>query len=536
MMGEVNTKRTLKHIIPEYTKLLKVIERLKLEKRIHPLHEIRGNLNSINVLMGVIQEKGQEINISTYASLVEISGLIQNILMFYDEQERSISTSLVDRDSIKTMGQTELQAACIIFRDAIQSGITYATRYIIDDLSNKIDNINDIDKHNAIELETLYSEIKNKLEKQYIDQQFKIREMLDKSISNFDSNLENAKSYIHSTASDLNLTQQDSLSNSQRTISDLIKSAKKESDEAIKKVSNIFEQLESESSNRIQVRIQKAENIVANLTTKVDKANQELTELIQDHKKNLTQFSQDNRSSLIDTINDTASNNLTKIQEAQSHALTSLTEQMNREIKSINDRINVEVNKFESKRTDMDNLLEKVGLARDAEVTITQANKEEATADKLRNSGFRLLYASILLLVLFFSEYVGLNFWSDVSKSLSDLTIDAFAIRFMTVILVSSPAIYLLKESAYHRNKENLYRQRGTQLLTIRGYLADLPQEQRADVKHKLAENFFSFHNGKADTQNVPDFLRDMKEAVGIAKSLNGQTKTVSQRFSRKAK
>ncbi|WP_395199867.1 hypothetical protein [Vibrio cidicii] len=80
--------------------------------------------------------------------------------------------------------------------------------------------------------------------------------------------------------------------------------------------------------------------------------------------------------------------------------------------------------------------------------------------------------------------------------------------------------MYLLKESAAQRSKENLYRQRGTQILTIRGYLADLKDEQRSEVKHKLAENFFSFHNGKADTSNVPDFIKNINKAIKLAHAI----------------
>lgn len=200
-----------------------------------------------------------------------------------------------------------------------------------------------------------------------------------------------------------------------------------------------------------------------------------------------------------------------------------------RDIKETIDGINREKDKFEARRSDMDKLLEKVGLAKDAEVTIEQANKEEAAANELRKYGIWGLWASIVTLIVLFSEYLGnIAPWNDTQNSLSDLTFEAFSFRFMTVLLVSSPAIYLLKESAAHRAKENLYRQRGTQLLTIRGYLADLSDKHRAEVKQSLAENFFSFHDGKADVNNVPDFLKNMQEAIALAKKLDRSTADTS--------
>lgn len=212
---------------------------------------------------------------------------------------------------------------------------------------------------------------------------------------------------------------------------------------------------------------------------------------------------------------------LEELRKVQDGALHNFNDSVQDNIDSISDKISSEIEKFESRREDMDQLLEQVGLAKDAEVTISQANKEEKRADDFRKYGIGFLYASILVLVFMFSEYIGLNtLWGGTAKNLSDLTLEAFIIRFMTVTLISSPAIYMLKESASHRAKENLYRQRGTQLLTIRGYLSDLPDAQRTEVKKQLASNFFSFHNGKADTSNVPDFIKNMNEAIKLAHAI----------------
>ncbi|MEZ8887754.1 hypothetical protein AB6F11_07195 [Vibrio sp. 10N.247.311.14] len=534
-MRNIVVQNSLKEILAGYSRLLKTTDNIDFTnvKNDPSLNDLCDHLDDIDVLMGKIQSKNHINDSESYLLLIELSNIIRKVFIFPSDKIIPLKEPIKDSDVLRPL---DLSIAIDAFYDSVDGCIIYASRYIISDLEEQIKYLKDSANDNNSELDKKQNQIINKIESRYNSHKTDLENLLNNSKSNLDSNLEDAKSYIHSVARDLNKNQQDNLNQNQRSITDLVNKAKTEHEEYINHISSVFEQYEKESSNRIQVRIQKAETIVSSLTEKVAQANKDLSESVQEQKTNLEQFSQNNRSSLIDIINKTSSDNLTKIQEAQSQALSSLTEQINNEISVINEKINSEVKKFEAKRIDMDNLLEKVGLARDAEVTISQADKEEATADQLRSLGFKLLYVSILLLVVFFAEYVGLNFWSDVSKSLSDLTIDAFAIRFMTVILISSPAIYLLKESAYHRNKENLYRQRGTQLLTIRGYLADLPQEQRADVKHKLAENFFSFHNGKTDTKNVPDFLRDMKEAVGIAKSLNGQTKTVSQRFNRKEK
>ncbi|KFK51491.1 hypothetical protein JS87_04520 [Vibrio vulnificus] len=219
---------------------------------------------------------------------------------------------------------------------------------------------------------------------------------------------------------------------------------------------------------------------------------------------------------------DQSTKRLYELKKVQDGALRHFKSSVQDSIDSITSQIETEIGKFESKRAAMDALLEKVGLAKDADVTISQADKELQAANMFRWLDLGFMCGSIALLVYFFRYYIG---FTEVPKGvvlpeLKDLGIEFFALRFMTVILVSSPAMYLLKDSAAHRSKENLYRQRGTQLLTIRGYLTDLKDEQRSEVKHKLAENFFSFHNGKADTSNVPDFIKNINKAIKLAHAI----------------
>ncbi|MDN3697033.1 hypothetical protein QWY97_06670 [Vibrio cortegadensis] len=395
-----------------------------------------------------------------------------------------------------------------------------------------------------ISLQTTLNELKmaqqhlanldSELEQRVMERSQRLFEEAQRAIQNrVDDGNENIRSILQSVRDELDIR----ASRAEDNIKQIVNKAENQSKNHRSDISELFQILEEESTNRIQVRIQKAEAIATDLTKKVGESQQEIEDLISIQKSDLKLFTQETRNEIVNSIDNASSNGMMALQKAQSSALSSIDEKVTQNIGAINKRIDTEVQAFETKRIDMDKLLEKVGLAKDADVTITQANAEEKTANELRTRGLIAMYCSILVLVLLFSEYLGLALWNDTPpKSLSDLTLEAFTIRFMTVLLISSPAVYMLKESAVHRAKENLYRQRGTQLLTIRGYLSDLPDKERTEVKQDLAKNFFSFHNGKTDTSNVPDFIRDMKEAVGIAKSLNGQTKTVSQRFGRKPK
>ncbi|MFH4643314.1 MULTISPECIES: hypothetical protein [Vibrio harveyi group] len=281
-------------------------------------------------------------------------------------------------------------------------------------------------------------------------------------------------------------------------------------------------QLESESLNRIMVTGQGVEKTIESGSRQLDQIKESLDSISDHELNNIRQSIHEVQRRALENIRTASSDISSSFQDHLSETIDSFDKHYNSKISSINKRIDDEVKAFELKRGDMDALLEKVGIAQDADVTITQANKELKSATWLRWTGLSFMCCSIALLIYFFRYYIG---FSDVPEGvtlpdLKDLGFEFFALRFMTVILVSSPAIYLLKESAAHRAKENLYRQRGTQLLTIRGYLADLSDEQRSEVKHKLAENFFSFHNGKVDTSNVPDFIKNMNEAVKLAHAI----------------
>ncbi|MFY3327366.1 hypothetical protein ACOSZP_15845 [Vibrio fluvialis] len=288
-----------------------------------------------------------------------------------------------------------------------------------------------------------------------------------------------------------------------------------------KEIRNQINQLESESMNRIMVSSQSVEKAIEHGKRQLENINNSLDSIGEHELKNIRDSIQKIQTQTLENIRTESSDISSNIQSHLTSTIDSFDKHYNSKISSINKRIDDEVKAFELKRSDMDALLEKVGLAKDADVTITQANRELRSATWLRWTGLFLMCCSIGLLIYFFRYYVGFEIPTGVSlPALKDLGIEFFALRFMTVILVSSPAIYLLKESASHRAKENLYRQRGTQLLTIQGYLADLSPEQRSEVKHKLAENFFKFHNGKADTSNVPDFIKNMNEAIKLAHAI----------------
>ncbi|MBE8557938.1 hypothetical protein [Vibrio sp. OPT24] len=249
-----------------------------------------------------------------------------------------------------------------------------------------------------------------------------------------------------------------------------------------------------------------------------------------------------------------SSERLEELKKVQDGALQSFNGAIDDRIDSISGRIDTEVSAFESKKIALENVIGAIGGASMSHEHKEQARQEFRAFVFFQLTGFIMLMLAIASTLTIFGSSLGFKVpmlesifsvveLTSVDKLSADLTTSTepsslvwFLQRISLVLLLTAPGIFLLKEATIHRQKENLYRQRGIQLAAIEPFIDEFPDDEKVKIKKELVKNFFTFHDGKSDTKNVPDFIRDMKEAVGIAKSINAQTKTVSQRFNRKAK
>ncbi|WP_153029962.1 hypothetical protein [Aliivibrio fischeri] len=242
----------------------------------------------------------------------------------------------------------------------------------------------------------------------------------------------------------------------------------------------------------------------------IDKTNKEITEEINNEQarfiNNLTEHGNKLKENL-DNLSNRISND---VEENVKKQLSDTKE----ELDAIKEQSKDYKIRFEKLYELMKGMYGVAGDGKLADYNNKQANIEKASADKLRTIGIRWLTLPIVVTLGFILHYM-------IAKGVV-LNIEWIITRFLTVSISASLAIYMLKESASHRAKENLYRQRGTQLATIGAYIADFPDEQeKMKLKTSLVNNFYSFHNGKADTSNVPDLNAQIKEIVTISKSLS---------------
>lgn len=283
----------------------------------------------------------------------------------------------------------------------------------------------------------------------------------------------------------------------------------------------VIRQLEDEAINRQEVRTRKIEKSIEQLERNVDTAEAKINESLRENIGELTTRARQVAEKNIENINKTAKECLSSITTEKDNSLYNFQESVQSEVSSVNDRINTEVSEFENKKKEIIQILGDISTAHQSNANRNQADKEKEDADKFRKYGLIGLICVILLSIWLFNDYIHIFGKPDREiPKLSELGISWFTLRFMTITLLTAPCIYMLKESASHRAKENLYRQRGTQLSSIGAYLDELRPEERAQMKKELATNFFSFHDGKADVSNVPDFLKNLGEAVKLANSI----------------
>ncbi|EKO3457396.1 hypothetical protein NTH37_003611 [Vibrio fluvialis] len=278
---------------------------------------------------------------------------------------------------------------------------------------------------------------------------------------------------------------------------------------------------------------------IANIKSSISSAVQESKDSVLEEVYNL----QDD-ALLLKTEISNASKQLTKDLELETEKVKKvLLQSMNDEIaqyKKVKELLNLQV----KNATDIVGTLSKKAMAHEH---ILQANREFKTFLVHQILGVIFLLGAVAMSIAIFSNSLGINVpWLSWLVSVSSptqpivdpangqvITTNASSLipeeagslwffkRMSILILLTAPGIYFLKEAAVHRSKENVYRQRGVQLAAIAPYLNELEPCERQGIKKDLVKTFFSFHDGKADTKNVPDFLRDLKETMKIVRSID---------------
>ncbi|ASU21968.1 hypothetical protein CCZ37_04890 [Vibrio qinghaiensis] len=329
---------------------------------------------------------------------------------------------------------------------------------------------------------------------------------------------------------------------------------RKNSDELVNQLHNEFRAKIDDLNDRFDItvgeRIEHFERRFSQLqtrnteiTTSITNIESSISEAISESKDSILKdvYKLQDEAQLLKIEISNASKQLTReLKIAEEKAKEKIVEAINEEIaqyKKVKELLNIQV----TRATDIVGTLSKKAMAHEH---IIQANREFKTFLVHQILGVIFLLGAVAMSIAIFSNSLGINVpwlsWlvSVPTQTVIDPTTEKiiattnllaseeagslwFFKRISILILLTAPGIYFLKEAAVHRSKENVYRQRGVQLAAIAPYLNELEPCERQGIKKDLVKTFFSFHDGKADTKNVPDFLRDLKETMKIVRSID---------------
>ncbi|EMA2446399.1 hypothetical protein U2G60_001628 [Vibrio fluvialis] len=257
------------------------------------------------------------------------------------------------------------------------------------------------------------------------------------------------------------------------------------SEREFSRLTNNVKKLESEV-------LQKLENVSSDTQIKLQEiANIQRLDLAEQTAKQIDDALEIKRKSVFDHL------------EHDSNRLLSLVQ---KEVSSLSTRVNQEVNEFCLLNEALRKTLKFISSDALADASIAQATIEKESADKLRIFGVSWLLLSIFLFLTTF-DYEALVDKNGVPQYTLIL------LRSFFLIVGSAPAFYLLRESARHRTDERRYRQKGIQLATIDGYLAEFEGADRNNVKKELTKHYFHGGDHFVDSSSV-DSVQGIYEKI----------------------
>lgn len=336
----------------------------------------------------------------------------------------------------------------------------------------------------------------------------------------------------------------DRLARTNRTVEQLAKDQKSYDQKQIDKFENLEhkiasiklenEELTSKSETHFETVMQDVSNSIEKIYSLSSKLQQDLSDQALAHVRstqhatksfesdvtNLTSNAQVTLNKQLDNLSETLESKRDSLIREIENKLDLAVQDRQKEIDDLKRKTEEDHRAFKAIYHEMVGMFEEAGDEKLARHNLEQATHEKEAADRLRNFGIGLLFVVVGSAIFFLIQLTTIE---------NAGILDWFLPRFLTLTFCTAPAVYILKESASHRHKENLYRQRGTQLATLGAYLGDFNHDKKMDVKGDLAKNFYTFNDGKADTSNVPDFIAQLKDVATAARTFNRISPSGSQ-------
>jgi hypothetical protein len=199
------------------------------------------------------------------------------------------------------------------------------------------------------------------------------------------------------------------------------------------------------------------------------------------------------------------------VADIEGHISDDINQTIERELELSQDKIDVHIDDFRNMNVEIHNLLGVAGSDVLANNHLKQADNEKKVADILRLIGFIVLALATVFACFEINRFV---------DEINDISMKFVIVRLLIVFLLTTPGIYILKESSRHRSDERKYREVGIQLATINSYLDSFSSDEKSQIKRNLTTNFFGSKQADVDTSSVPDMQKIVEKLVDTVGSM----------------
>lgn len=212
-----------------------------------------------------------------------------------------------------------------------------------------------------------------------------------------------------------------------------------------------------------------------------------------------------------ETIDKEISSFKSELGEQRSNIVNNIEELVGEELKRSKKKIDNHVADFKSVNAEVHSLLEISSSDVLANNHLQQAKDEKKIADFLRLSGFIFLAAATIFACFEINKLI---------DKAGEISIMFVFVRLLIIFLLTTPAIYILKESSRHRSDERKYRNIGIQLATVNSYLDSFSAVEKGQIKKDLTASFFGNSEAKVDTSSVPEMQKIVEKLIDTIASV----------------
>lgn len=203
----------------------------------------------------------------------------------------------------------------------------------------------------------------------------------------------------------------------------------------------------------------------------------------------------------------------------------SLLQQEEGEHKLTKERINNIYDEVKAKNDNLNILIDTAANSKQKKLYDTIYEEEKKLADDYRSTAIKIFsgVAFIATLIFITPWFLGLIHWARTGTYVVDAINILFFVKAIFLFFLSAPGWYFAKESANHRQVAYKAKILGTELASLPFYMKELKEEQRLEMRIKMADKFFGqelYSDKKSDSSSQSEQAKATTEALKVITTL----------------